>query len=60
MQDTAAIIAWLVVGFALTAVGGRMAGRAKGGRRRSAGIVLTVAGVIVIAIGVWHHQSMRP
>ena len=60
MQDTSTIIAWLVVGFVLTAVGGRMAGRADVGRRRIAGTVLTIAGVIFIAAGVWYHQSMRP
>lgn len=59
-MSTATIITWLGLGVGLTALGGWTASRATTAGRVSMGIMLTVAGVIVLAVGVWYHKSMRP
>ncbi len=57
-QNTAVVVAWLVVGFIMTAAGGLLASRAKTSRRVSVGMALTALGVVVLAAGVWYHQTM--
>ncbi len=56
--DSLTIISWLLLGFAITAFGGWIASRATTSRRVSAGMALTLAGVIVFATGIWYHGSM--
>ena len=58
MGNTVTVVTWLLVGFLITAVGGWTAFRATTGRRVSAGMAVTLAGVIVSAAGIWNHTSM--
>lgn len=58
MQNTVVVVAWLAVGFIMTAAGGLLASRAKTSGRVTAGMALTGLGVVVLAAGVWYHQSM--
>lgn len=58
MHDTVTIICWLLLGSLVTAAGGWTAYHATNGRRVSAGMALTVAGVIVFAAAVWYHRSV--
>lgn len=58
-QGTLTVIAWLALGVSLTAIGGLTAARATTARRVSVGIGLTIAGVTVLAVGVWFHGSTR-
>ncbi|MGV0993285.1 MAG: hypothetical protein ACOYB7_13650 [Mycobacterium sp.] len=58
VQGTVTVIVWLATGVIMTAIGGLTASRAKSSRRVSAGMALTLGGVIVLAAGVWFHKSM--
>lgn len=58
VHDTVTISGWLLVGFIVTGIGGWTASHATTGRRVSAGMVLTLTGVIVFAAGIWYHRSV--
>lgn len=58
MHDTVSVLAWLLLGFLITGIGGWTAARATTRRRVSAGMAMTLAGVIVFAAGILYHRSM--